>query len=211
MQNELYHYGILGQKWGIRRYQNADGTLTDAGKKRYWGNGSDYTYVGRQRYIKDLVKDYNAINGTKINSKQAVVKIDGKYYNGKGVELDPRGLEVKRLTGKTRGEIEEKQASIRITNQSNKHDIDEKPNDLMTAEEMQIANRYYQNLNMYEENGQKYANRHMSDLERAKKEAKLELSEEIKKRSKEVLAVLGGIAAAKVISVVKEKFASQEG
>ena len=32
--NELYHYGIKGQKWGIRRYQNKDGTLTNAGKKR---------------------------------------------------------------------------------------------------------------------------------------------------------------------------------
>lgn len=34
-QNELTHFGVKGMKWGIRRYQNTDGTLTEAGKKRY--------------------------------------------------------------------------------------------------------------------------------------------------------------------------------
>lgn len=33
--NELYHYGILGMKWGVRRYQNKDGSLTPKGKKHY--------------------------------------------------------------------------------------------------------------------------------------------------------------------------------
>lgn len=33
--NELYHWGIKGMKWGVRRYQNKDGTLTDKGQKRY--------------------------------------------------------------------------------------------------------------------------------------------------------------------------------
>lgn len=45
----LYHHGIKGMKWGIRRFQNPDGTRTPAGKKRYGGSGSggevsgDYT------------------------------------------------------------------------------------------------------------------------------------------------------------------------
>lgn len=33
--NSLYHHGIKGQKWGVRRYQKKDGSLTAAGKKRY--------------------------------------------------------------------------------------------------------------------------------------------------------------------------------
>lgn len=33
--NELYHYGIPKQQWGVRRFQNPDGTLTTAGKERY--------------------------------------------------------------------------------------------------------------------------------------------------------------------------------
>lgn len=37
-KNELYHYGIKGQKWGERNYQYADGTLTPAGRKRYSSN-----------------------------------------------------------------------------------------------------------------------------------------------------------------------------
>ncbi len=33
-ESELYHHGILGQKWGVRRYQNYDGTYTQAGLER---------------------------------------------------------------------------------------------------------------------------------------------------------------------------------
>lgn len=41
MENVICHHGIKGQRWGVRRYQNADGTWTEAGKRRYGESGSD--------------------------------------------------------------------------------------------------------------------------------------------------------------------------
>ncbi len=42
--NQLYHAGIKGMKWGVRRYQNSDGTLTPAGKKRYARDAREKEY-----------------------------------------------------------------------------------------------------------------------------------------------------------------------
>lgn len=39
-KNALMHHGIKGQKWGVRRYQNPDGSYTAAGKERRNGNSN---------------------------------------------------------------------------------------------------------------------------------------------------------------------------
>lgn len=54
MGSYLVHYGTKGQKWGIRNYQNEDGTYTEAGKERYF-EGADANTIRRQRITADKV------------------------------------------------------------------------------------------------------------------------------------------------------------
>ena len=55
MNNELMHYGVPGMKWGVRRYRNADGSLTATGKKRVSKQYKKASTAGD----KSLAKHYN--------------------------------------------------------------------------------------------------------------------------------------------------------
>lgn len=72
--NELYHHGIKGQKWGVRRFQNADGSLTEAGKKHY-------NYAVNK-------KDVHIPTGTKFN-RVSLKPVENDKNVCKYVTLDP--------------------------------------------------------------------------------------------------------------------------
>lgn len=64
----LQHYGILGQKWGMRRFQNPDGSLTEEGKKRYGQVNNGRLNTG----LKNLAKKINK-STDKIESRTAPI------------------------------------------------------------------------------------------------------------------------------------------
>lgn len=67
--NELYHWGIKGQRWGVRRYQNPDGSLTPAGKKRYQRTLSDDAKEAQKLRNKSVGEMTNA-ELRKLNERQ---------------------------------------------------------------------------------------------------------------------------------------------
>ena len=55
-EDYLAHHGIKGQKWGVRRYRNTDGTLTEEGKKRYSSNSGAFKKAVHETHKSYVVK-----------------------------------------------------------------------------------------------------------------------------------------------------------
>lgn len=83
--NVLAHYGVKGMHWGIRRYQNADGSLTSAGKKRYGsGDGGEKATTKKKRNQmsdEELAKRIQRLEReTKLKDLEKKNADDGKAY-----------------------------------------------------------------------------------------------------------------------------------
>lgn len=120
--NEMYHHGILGMHWGIRRYQNPDGTLTEAGRRRLdrkdnkWAKKNYNKIVNTTKkkvarelneYSKELLRDPSARNSNGKISAAAINKYNRRMADLMNQNVDsiaaPSGRVVKFVA--KRGEV----------------------------------------------------------------------------------------------------------
>lgn len=71
-QNELYHYGVLGMKWGVRRYRNSGGSYTREGLKRFDKSYEDYQ--SKNNAYKDALKTKDKLVIRKAKNERKISK-----------------------------------------------------------------------------------------------------------------------------------------
>lgn len=137
---ELYHHGIKGQRWGVRRYQNKDGSLTPAGRKRYYdtpelnGQKSDmktakaaykssqkayekaadrYSYIPTARNRNALMKAESKLMMDRMAYRRAKLKYD---TNREVARIEDKGVEFKKKS-KHRLKLEEQYKKLGMTDE----------------------------------------------------------------------------------------------
>ena len=96
IDGELYHHGIKGMRWGRRRFQNEDGTLTSAGKKRYEGKViKSYKKMGKAQGVADYYKDKADRIGKKYDDKAAEYETKAKMFEAEGSSVKAAKMRAK--------------------------------------------------------------------------------------------------------------------
>lgn len=79
--DELYHHGILGMRWGIRRYQNKDGTLTNAGKKKRRMENESNTKKEEKDDSTPKKKSVNELSDTELRDRINRLQMEKNYLD----------------------------------------------------------------------------------------------------------------------------------
>ena len=179
--DELYHHGILGQRWGIRRYQKKDGSLTPAGLKRY---GSEANFKKIQRAEAAAKKEAEKAK-YRARTEAEIAKINKKYKINKP--------DTKKEETKTKEETKEKEKSSKPKAKS----INEMTDDEIRAKinRIQLENQLKSLTPVQQTKGQKFV-KMVSDtaVPAIKNAAKDALEKYLKKKLNEALGVDGKTA-----------------
>lgn len=94
-EDYLAHFGVKGQKWGIRRFQNPDGTLTEAGKKHYGIAAQEFKSqaekdAAQKKFARKVEKE-----AQKLGSR--IKKADREYQMKEAIEYDQKAKNAKRV------------------------------------------------------------------------------------------------------------------